>query len=41
MGDPFGGAGFGGLGDIMDAFFGGGATARGPRSRTPRRRATR
>jgi molecular chaperone DnaJ len=30
MGDPF--AGFG-LGDIMDAFFGGGATARGPRSR--------
>src|SRR5690242_1677767 len=27
------GAGFGGLGDIMDAFFGG-ATARGPRSRT-------
>ncbi|MDQ1495098.1 MAG: molecular chaperone DnaJ, partial [Actinomycetota bacterium] len=26
------GAGFGGLGDIMDAFFGGGAT-RGPRSR--------
>jgi molecular chaperone DnaJ len=29
---PFG-AGFGGLGDIMDAFFGG-ATARGPRSRT-------
>ncbi|WP_222268607.1 molecular chaperone DnaJ [Modestobacter marinus] len=30
---PFGaGAGFGGLGDIMDAFFGG-ATARGPRSR--------
>src|SRR3954454_1484643 len=30
-GSPFG-AGFGGLGDIMDAFFGGGAT-RGPRSR--------
>ncbi len=33
-GDPFGG--FGGLGDIMDAFFGaagGGAAARGPRSR--------
>src|SRR3712207_9416940 len=29
----FGGAGFGGLGDIMDAFFGG-ATVRGPRSRT-------
>src|SRR3954468_4598093 len=29
----FGGAGFGGLGDIMDAFFGG-ATTRGPRSRT-------
>ncbi|SNS94986.1 molecular chaperone DnaJ [Geodermatophilus pulveris] len=28
----FGGPGFGGLGDIMDAFFGGGA-ARGPRSR--------
>lgn len=25
--------GFGGLGDIMDAFFGGGATSRGPRSR--------
>jgi molecular chaperone DnaJ len=35
MGSPFGGAGFGGLGDIMDAFFGGGgAAARGPRSRT-------
>ena len=33
-GSPFGNAqGFGGLGDIMDAFFGG-ATARGPRSRT-------
>src|SRR3954447_3354555 len=32
-GSPFGGAGFGGLGDIMDAFFGGGTTARGPRSR--------
>jgi molecular chaperone DnaJ len=33
-GSPFGaGAGFGGLGDIMDAFFGGTA-ARGPRSRT-------
>src|SRR3954447_14314637 len=33
-GSPFGaGAGFGGLGDIMDAFFGG-ATTRGPRSRT-------
>src|ERR687893_953969 len=42
-GDPFdtgvvgggfgGGAGFGGLGDIMDAFFGG-AAPRGPRSRT-------
>jgi molecular chaperone DnaJ len=32
-GSPFGGAGFGGLGDIMDAFFGGGGTARGPRSR--------
>ncbi|MEU6262096.1 molecular chaperone DnaJ [Saccharopolyspora shandongensis] len=33
MGDPF--AGFGGLGDIMDAFFGGGAGGggRGPRSR--------
>src|SRR3954447_13160345 len=31
-GNPFGGGGFGGLGDIMDAFFGG-ATARGPRSR--------
>src|SRR5918997_4169954 len=29
----FGGAGFGGLGDIMDALFGG-ATTRGPRSRT-------
>jgi molecular chaperone DnaJ len=27
------GAGFGGLGDIMDAFFGGGATHRGPRTR--------
>ncbi|MPQ97496.1 molecular chaperone DnaJ [Modestobacter sp. I12A-02628] len=36
-GSPFGGgaAGFGGLGDIMDAFFGGaGGAARGPRSRT-------
>jgi molecular chaperone DnaJ len=32
-GSGFGGAGFSGLGDIMDAFFGG-ATARGPRSRT-------
>ncbi|MBB5152962.1 molecular chaperone DnaJ [Saccharopolyspora phatthalungensis] len=33
MGDPF--AGFGGLGDIMDAFFGGGGAGggRGPRSR--------
>src|SRR4051812_37023357 len=31
-GSPFG-TGFGGLGDIMDAFFGGGTTARGPRSR--------
>jgi molecular chaperone DnaJ len=31
-GSPFG-AGFGGLGDIMDAFFGGGASTRGPRSR--------
>ncbi|MGY1806267.1 molecular chaperone DnaJ [Blastococcus sp. SYSU D00669] len=31
-GNPFG-AGFGGLGDIMDAFFGGGAATRGPRSR--------
>ena len=33
-GSPFGAAGFGGLGDIMDAFFGGAATTRGPRSRT-------
>ncbi len=33
-GNPFGGAGFGGLGDIMDAFFGGGTATRGPRSRT-------
>src|SRR5687767_13804509 len=32
-GGGFGTAGFGGLGDIMDAFFGG-AAARGPRSRT-------
>ncbi|PRY42097.1 molecular chaperone DnaJ [Geodermatophilus tzadiensis] len=34
-GSPFGQAGFGGLGDIMDAFFGGagGMGARGPRSR--------
>jgi molecular chaperone DnaJ len=31
-GSPFG-TGFGGLGDIMDAFFGGGQTTRGPRSR--------
>src|SRR3954465_6797895 len=30
--NPFG-AGFGGLGDIMDAFFGGGTAPRGPRSR--------
>src|SRR4051795_4314599 len=30
--NPFG-AGFGGLGDIMDAFFGGGTATRGPRSR--------
>jgi molecular chaperone DnaJ len=27
------GAGFGGLGDIMDAFFGGGGSSRGPRTR--------
>jgi molecular chaperone DnaJ len=27
-------AGFGGLGDIMDAFFGGGGSSRGPRTRT-------
>jgi molecular chaperone DnaJ len=37
-GDPFGAAGFGGLSDIMDAFFGGGGMSgtrtRGPRSRT-------
>ena len=33
-GSPFGQAGFGGLGDIMDAFFGGaGMGGRGPRSR--------
>jgi molecular chaperone DnaJ len=32
-GNPFG-AGFGGLGDIMDAFFGGGGGSRGPRSRS-------
>jgi molecular chaperone DnaJ len=31
-GSPFG-AGFGGLGDIMDAFFGGGTATRGPHSR--------
>ena len=31
-GNPFGAAGFGGLGDIMDAFFGA-SSARGPRSR--------
>ncbi len=31
-GSPFG-QGFGGLGDIMDAFFGGGGGGRGPRSR--------
>src|SRR3954463_14628768 len=29
-GSPFGAAGFGGLGDIMDAFFGGGVGSRGP-----------
>ena len=33
--DPFGGAGFGGFGDIFDTFFGGGAS-RGPRSRAER-----
>lgn len=33
--DPFGGAGFGGFGDIFDTFFGGGQ-ARGPRSRAER-----
>ena len=34
-GNPFGNAaGFGGLGDIMDAFFGGAGGGRGPRSRT-------
>ncbi|GAB4083128.1 molecular chaperone DnaJ [Modestobacter muralis] len=34
-GNPFGNAaGFGGLGDIMDAFFGGQGGGRGPRSRT-------
>jgi molecular chaperone DnaJ len=32
QGSPFG-QGFGGLGDIMDAFFGGGGGSRGPRSR--------
>ncbi|MGY1750087.1 molecular chaperone DnaJ [Modestobacter sp. SYSU DS0511] len=32
-GSPFGNAGFGGLGDIMDAFFGGAGAARGPRGR--------
>src|SRR3954470_20224782 len=32
-GGPFAGAGVGGLGCIMDAFCGGGATTRGPRSR--------
>ena len=32
QGSPFG-QGFGGLGDIMDAFFGGGGGQRGPRSR--------
>lgn len=33
--DPFGGAGFGGFGDIFDTFFGGGSS-RGPRSRAER-----
>jgi molecular chaperone DnaJ len=33
--DPFGGAGFGGFGDIFDTFFGGGGS-RGPRSRAER-----
>lgn len=33
--DPFGGAGFGGFGDIFDTFFGAGQT-RGPRSRAER-----
>lgn len=33
--DPFGGAGFGGFGDIFDTFFGGGQS-RGPRSRAER-----
>jgi len=32
-GSPFGGGGFAGFGDIMDAFFGGGGGSRGPRSR--------
>src|SRR3954451_20676354 len=32
-GSPFGAGRFGGLGDIMDAFFGGGVGSRGPRSR--------
>jgi molecular chaperone DnaJ len=32
-GSPFGAQGFGGLGDIMDAFFGASGGARGPRSR--------
>src|SRR4051794_41936006 len=35
-GSPFG-AGFGGLGDIMDAFFGGGASPPGPRPPGPPR----
>jgi molecular chaperone DnaJ len=35
FGDVFG-ADFGGLGDFVDAFFGGGANRRGPRSRTSR-----
>src|SRR5699024_11243508 len=35
-GDPF--AGFGGLGDIMDAFFGGGGGGGGGRGRGPRSR---
>ena len=39
-GSPFG-AGFGGLGDIMDAFFGGAATAARPAQPHPRRAPTR
>ncbi len=40
-GSPFGAGGFGGLGDIMDAFFGGGGARGRARRRCTRRRGAR